>query len=155
MSGYDHTQRAPMHWILWAVVVLVAGIAWLTRGEPGTLVPLGIVECLCVIAALAFKWLRVCDAGEALLIAFGPLPLARKRIRYSDVAGVEMARSTLVDGWGIHYVIGRGWIWNLWGRDCARLTLRNGRHFRIGTDDPAGLVAFLESRIGSGHHSDQ
>ena len=55
---------------------------------------------------------------------------------------------TLLDGWGIHYMLGRGWTYNLWGRDCAKITLGR-RIIRVGTDDVKNLVACLREKIRS------
>jgi hypothetical protein len=43
-------------------------------------------------------------------------------------------------------VPGRGWTYNLWGRDCAKLTVR-GSTIRIGSDDVARLVELLHKKI--------
>jgi hypothetical protein len=51
-----------------------------------------------------------------------------------------------VDGWGVHWIPGRGTTYNLWGFDCAVL-LVNGRIVRIGSDDAEGLVEFLKAKI--------
>jgi hypothetical protein len=49
-------------------------------------------------------------------------------------------------GWGIHWNPWGGWVWNIWGFDCVVLQLNRGM-FRVGTDDPDGLVEFLRRRI--------
>jgi hypothetical protein len=41
----------------------------------------------------------------------------------------------------------RGWTYNLWGFDCVRLTMRNGRIHRVGTDDSDALYTFLQERL--------
>lgn len=53
----------------------------------------------------------------------------------------------MVDGWGIHKILGRGWTWNLWGFDCAELRV-DGQTLRVGSDDADGLVEFLKTRLG-------
>ena len=47
-------------------------------------------------------------------------------------------------GWGIRHVP-RGWMYNIAGRDSVELELQSGNVFRIGTDDPDGLLAALRS----------
>ena len=69
------------------------------------------------------------------------------RVRYADVETVEPARSNFLDGWGIHGFPGRGTIWNVHGFDCVELRLKSGRRLRLGTDDQAGLLEHLRSRI--------
>ena len=79
---------------------------------------------------------------------YGPLPWFRKAVPYTEITAVERGRSTLVDGWGIHWVPFRGWTYNLWGFDCAVLRL-GSRIVRIGTDDAENLVAFLQEKIAA------
>ena len=56
-----------------------------------------------------------------LALRFGPLPVLRKTFRYADITGVEIGRTSVIDGWGIHYMPGRGWTYNLWGFNCVKL----------------------------------
>ena len=70
-----------------------------------------------------FGSLTIRDDGEWLALRFGPLPLLRKTIRYADITGVEIGRTTIIDGWGIHFIPGRGWTYNVWGFACVKLTL--------------------------------
>ena len=61
-----------------------------------------------------------------------------------------MAKSSILDGWGIHMSPSGGWTWNLWGFDCVDVWFeREGktRKIRIGTNDPSGLHAFLTKQI--------
>ena len=37
----------------------------------------------------------------------------------------------------------KGWLWSIWGFRTVLLTLSNGKHFLIGTDDPEALAAAL------------
>jgi hypothetical protein len=60
--------------------------------------------------------------------------------------GFRAGKSDLLDGWGMHWVPGRGWIWNAIGRDCVEIELA-GRRFRVGTNDVPGLLALLTRRV--------
>jgi hypothetical protein len=102
---------------------------------------------VCLLAT-AFHHLTVEDRGEAMAIRFGPLPLFRKAVRYADIAGVEVGRTLILDGWGIHYSVRGGWVWNLWGRDCIVVRLKDGRVLRVGTDDAESLARFLDEKVG-------
>ncbi len=144
--GYEHTQRAPLHF-----VVLVPGVGMLVMGAVGSgpaWVPwvLGGTGLIMVLLSFCFQRLTVVGEQTALLLRFGPLPFFNHHIVYTRIREARVARSTLIDGWGIHYTVGRGWIWNLWGFDCVEVELDKGR-LRIGTDDAAGLARFLEERI--------
>jgi hypothetical protein len=109
------------------------------------------VAILCIVAAVMFLFgfmfadLTVRDEGDFLEIQFGPLPVFCFRVRYDEIQSVERSRSSIVDGWGIHTIPGRGTTYNLWGFDCAKLDI-SGKTVRIGSDDVEGLVAFLKSK---------
>ena len=101
------------------------------------------------LCGLVFGSLTIRDEGEWLALRFGPLPLLRKTIRYADITGVEVGRTRIIDGWGIHYMPGRGWTYNVWGFACVKLTL--GRKvIRVGTDDAEGLAKFIREKTGLG-----
>src|ERR1051325_2507893 len=109
-STYRHTQRAPLCWFLYALagVILAADyLAWNTPAVYGLTIG-GVVTS---VLAPTFHWLKVEDAGDRLLIAFGPLPLARRSVRYEDIVGVEVGRTTVMEGWGIHNSPRGGWVW--------------------------------------------
>ncbi|MDJ0523460.1 MAG: hypothetical protein QNJ90_15435 [Planctomycetota bacterium] len=145
--AYDHTQRAPLYLLLIATAVLMLGVAWWVRNESATVALLvASAAILPVLFAFSFKHLRVRDEDDALGIRFGPIPVFGKRVPYASMREAHIARSSLIDGWGIHWAPGRGWTWNLWGRDCVEITTEKGL-LRVGTDDPAGLQAWLEKRI--------
>ena len=99
-----------------------------------------------VLLGSAFHHLTVEDQGEKLAIRFGPVPLFGRTVRYADIVKVEVGRTLILDGWGIHLSLRGGWVWNLWGRDCVVLHLRKGV-LRIGTDDAPNLAQFLEEKI--------
>lgn len=108
----------------------------------------GAVSLVIALLAPAFHHLTVVDQGERLAIRFGPVPLFRRTVQYADIEKVEVGRTLFLDGWGIHYSIRGGWVWNLWGRDCVVVHFKNGGVLRIGTDDAPGLSRFLEGKLG-------
>jgi hypothetical protein len=143
--NYDHTQRGYLHLILYGVALVCLLLARSLPGQPVTAIAPAVVALVMVFFALCFQYLRVRDDGDGLAVRFGPIPLFGTRIRYADITAVAPARSDVLDGWGIHYLLGRGWIYNLWGFDCVRVELGK-KIIRIGTDDPVGLAEFLETR---------
>jgi hypothetical protein len=155
MATYDHTQRGYFHWLLYFVAVLcviagvVASVGRATRNEPAVLVIcvcIAVVALECVLAA-SFHYLRIRDAGDRLLLRFGPLPLLRGSVEYKSIATVEADRSSIIDGWGIHWLPGRGWTYNIWGFDCVLVTLDDGTTMRIGSDDAENLLEFLKVKM--------
>jgi len=147
---YDHTQTAPLYLLHVGVGIAILIGGWLT---PEVVVQI-ILYCsggLMFLFALSFRQLNVSDEGDRLLISFGPLPLFRRCIDYSDIETVERGRTTILDGWGIHLSPSGGWTWNLWGFDCVDVWYRKNskvKKVRIGTDDSVGSEAFLKERVG-------
>ncbi len=147
MPQYEHTQEGPVHLILYGLAATFVGIAWFSSGRGMPYVGMLALAGLMIFFALCFQRLTVRDEGEWLAIRYGPLPLFWRRIPYASMTAAEVARSDWLDGGGIHYIPGRGWIYNLWGRDCVKLQLGN-KKVRIGTNDVEGLLRFLKTRAG-------
>lgn len=145
---YEHTQKAPLGWILLAAgavaAVYVCVLAVLV--DPMAAVALAPIIVLFGCLAFCFGSLSVRDEGQYLRVRFGPVPVFGTKIPYAQMTGAEPARSDVLDGWGIHWIPGRGWIYNLWGFDCVRIRLGK-KMVRIGTDNVEGLAAFLQTRI--------
>lgn len=142
---YAHTQNAPLHWLLHGVTAVLCIGAWWSRGEPMIATVLVLSAVSSSLISLAFVNLTVRDQGEHMDVRYGPLPLFRTTIRYQDVHSARAARSNLVDGWGVHYIPGRGWTFNLWGRDCVEFQHKSGTT-RIGTDDVEGVLDCLRAK---------
>jgi hypothetical protein len=145
--GYTHTQNAPLCLILYGSALGCITFAWIVGGDTPVMYVAGGVSLLIAVLAPCFHHLTVEDQGDRLALRFGPLPLFRRMVRYADIDSVEVGRTLILDGWGIHYSVQGGWVWNLWGRDCVVARLKNGGLFRIGTDDADNLVRFLEGKI--------
>lgn len=143
---YDHTQHAPLHYLLWAIALGQLVAACFLLDQPFVAGVLGFGAAVVALFAACFMYLNVQDEGDRLAIRYGPLPLFRKSLSYDEITEARAGRSTVIDGLGIHFVPGRGWTYNLWGFDCAELKLGE-KTMRIGSDDVANLVDFLNSRI--------
>jgi len=146
--GYSHTQRGFFHLLLLGFAGLLVFLGTSVFAEEAAGVGITVVGGLMALVAFSFMHLTVRDGGDVLLVRFGPLPLLRQRIRYDAIRSVAVSRSSVIDGWGVHWLPGRGWIWNLWGFGCVALDV-DGKRLRIGTDDPEGLAAFLIERASS------
>jgi anti-anti-sigma factor len=142
---YAHTQNAPLCLILYGTALACFALAWITRDSPGIYIA-GSVGLLIALLGPCFHHLSVEDKGDILAIRFGPVTLFGRTLRYADIERVEVGRTLILDGWGIHMSIRGGLVWNLWGRDCVVVHLKKGT-LRIGTDDAENLARFLEGKI--------
>jgi len=150
MSGapetYYHTQESPLCLLVYGLAVTLLVLGWVLRDVPPILYSFPPVGLLVLILAASVHRLTVADLGDRLAIQFGPVPLFQRTICYADIVQVEVGRTTILDGWGIHLSLRGGWVWNLWGRDCVVFRFRKGV-FRVGTDDAENLARFVAGRI--------
>ena len=131
--------------LLFGFAALLFTVAWVTRAEAVVSAILLVTGLLMAMLGYSLQHLTVNDEGDRLAISFGPLPLFRKRIRYDDIIAVEIGRTTIMDGWGIHWSPWGGWVWSLSAGTCVVIRRRRGV-IRVGTDDAEGLTEFLKSR---------
>ena len=149
---YDHIQKSPLYFIIFATGVLQL-IATTTFFPWSTSIYPGIILFFCgifvIFLAFGFQHLQTVDQGNYLTIGFGklPLPLCKRKLFYKNIIKVEIGRTLLLDGWGIHYSIRGGWVWNIWGQGCV-IVYCEKETLRIGTDDAARLRTFLQTKIG-------
>lgn len=145
---YEHTQRGHWHYLLFAFAAGSLVAAWSLREElAGHYVCLGIALIL-IVCGMSSMQLTVRDEQDALAVRFGPLPLFFTRIPYEKIRHAQPDRTSIIDGWGIHYLPGRGTTYNIWGFSCVRLDV-DSRTIRIGTDEVTELVEFIQQRVGA------
>ena len=143
---YTHTQKAPLCLLVYALAVVFLALGWFVQDAPPIQWLFPPIGLLMLVIAASFHHLKVVDQGDVLSVRFGPIPLFRKTVPYSDIVKVEVGQTLILDGWGIHMSIRGGWVWNLWGRDCVVVHLKKGT-LRIGTDDAENLATFLQSQV--------
>lgn len=143
--AYWHRQYAPWYWLLYAIGAIQLTAVILIGGAPASWILLASGITVGLLAS-SFHHLTVEDRGERLSVRFGPSPLFSMSIPYSDMLSVEAGRTSFLDGWGIHYSLRSGWIWNVWGRDCVVIQRRQSI-MRIGSDDAENLLRFIRTRI--------
>ena len=87
----------------------------------------------------SFGSLQVIIDGKYLRIKFG-YGIYQKKFSLNDVMSAKTVKNRWYYGWGI-----RGWLWpkmwiyNVSGFDAVEIKLKNGKMYRIGTDEPKKL----------------
>lgn len=145
-ASYRHTQEGPLCRVLYALGAATFAFAWLSRADLSLAAILLGSALLMLLLAASLHHLRVEDRGDHLEVAFGPLPLFRRTIRYADIRRVEPNQTSLLDSLAVHFSLRGGWAWNIWGQDCVLVRLDRAV-LRIGTDDPQGLANFLDGKL--------
>jgi hypothetical protein len=142
---YEHTQAGwPMRIAFLATAVLFLVLTRLPELSR-TPTPVAVLVAGAVFTALlGWTWgsLTVRIQGGELRARFG-FGWPRKTVRLTDVESVEVTRTTVLEGWGVHRTR-RGWLYNVSGFDAVLLRLAGGRSLMIGTDEPRRLKAAIE-----------
>ncbi len=142
---YSNTQRGLIRPLLSSTGILFLALAFF---GPQSAFPAFFGTALMLyLMSFMFGYLATDDKGDHLIVRYGPLPLFRRRVRYADMASVEICKGGLfIDGCGIHWTR-RGWAWNVGGKKRVRVVFKNGGALIIGTDDPEGLEEHLKSKL--------
>lgn len=151
MAAYHHRQTGFIHWLVIPPGVIFTCLALMGRvSAPAGIIAAGVT----LITTLLFWYLTVSCDGRLLRVRFGPIGLFRINIPLGTIQSVEPATTTLLEGWGVHYSPGSGWIWNIAGRNCVKLTRLNGKALRIGTDEPDKLCQYIQTHIHNKQETD-
>jgi hypothetical protein len=146
---YKHTQIGYlMLTVLLAVIVLFAWAHIMAINEPPSIdsgpnfaVTAVMVLILSILAS--FVSLQVIIDGTYLRIKFG-YGIYRKKFLLSDMISVKAVRNHWYYGWGIRlWLWPKVWIYNVSGFDAVEIKLKNGKTYRIGTDEPEKLEQVL------------
>jgi hypothetical protein len=143
VTRYGHTQIGHVIiWFLLPIILITSGalIGSSSHREPPLVVSIILLVCL----ALFYK-LTITIEDETLCASFGPGTFRRK-VRLAEIVGCEPIRIRWWYGRGIH-LTPYGWLFNVSGFDAVAITLRDGRKFALGTDDPHGLTAAIRDAI--------
>ncbi|MFN3218533.1 MAG: hypothetical protein ACE367_18715 [Acidimicrobiales bacterium] len=141
---YEHTQSAPQPAFVVAALALVAAFVAAVTGEPSMLASTAVLAAVAVIA-FALSALTTMVTPDRITVAFR-WGRPRRAIPVEQVVRAEVVRNHWLLGWGIRWMPGAT-VFNVWGLDAVRLELDGARDFRIGTDDPEGLVAAISGCI--------
>jgi len=140
VTRYEHTQIG--HIIIWCLVAIILIASGLIGSSVDRELPV-IVWIILLVCLVLFYKLRITIEDETLCASFGP-GIIRKRVRLSEIVECEPIRIRWWYGWGIH-LTPCGWLYNVSGFDAVAITLRDGKRFALGTDDPHGLTEAIRS----------
>ena len=143
MTEYEHKQTA--FWTFYALGL--PALIYLTIGAFSSVTRVTLFTALVLLLLPFLFWkLTITVDRETLRAAFG-IGLVRKTVPVADIAACEPIRIRWWWGWGIH-LTPYGWLYNVSGLDAVVITLRNGRRFCLGTDQPNELIAAIR-RVAS------
>jgi hypothetical protein len=144
--NYKHTQVG--HLIIYAsLFVILPLIFLLSQNALSTDTIITLVFIFFLIAS--FSTLTVTIPAEHIQIKFG-YGLFKKNFPLKNISSVKTVRNSWYHGWGI-----RIWFWpfmqiyNVSGFDAVEMKMKNGRRYRIGTDEPKKLKVAINQALST------
>lgn len=144
MKEYKHTQIGYLLITAFSTAILFMGyLSVVTRFNLGTIFILVVmILCLALFATLTIQ-----GKGQAVNLQFG-IGVIRKHFVLNDIQAYRAVRNPWYYGWGIHVIPG-GWIFNVSGWEAVELQMKDGRKYRIGTDNAQGFMDAMEASLKS------
>jgi energy-coupling factor transporter transmembrane protein EcfT len=142
---YRHTQRGTWFLAIFAMTIFIMVVISSYQGWRWTS---AIVLGILLIIAFLFPSLTV-EVNDGRIKCWFGSGLIRREFALTEIIEAKAARNRWYYGWGIRYTP-HGWLFNISGLDAVELTLRSGKGFRIGTDEPDRVVAAIQKAAGFG-----
>lgn len=145
---YEHTQTA---YVSAGIAVATATILFLSlvasSGGERPVLPV-VVGVIALVLVVFFSRLSVTVSATEVTSTFG-FGWPTHTVAIADIVEVERVRTKWYHSWGYRLIRG-GLMYNVWGLDAVELRVSEQKIFRIGTDDPEGLLETISRAISSG-----
>ena len=149
MITYKHTQIGYL--TLTVTLAVSAFFAWvyiMASAEPqsvysGTNFAISATMILVLLILSSFVALTVSTDENYIRIKFG-YGIFQKKISLQEISSVKVVKNHWYYGWGIKlWLWPKTWIYNVSGFDAVELIMKNGKIYRIGTDEPVKLESAI------------
>jgi len=125
-------------------LVLYFGMIFMIADPEPALMP--IISIVLLLLA-SFLTLTVSIDGNDLRIKFG-YGIFSKRFSLSEIVSVKAVRNRWYNGWGIRFWWKpRMMIFNVSGFDVVEIKMKDGKIYRIGTDEPKKLEKAIRGAV--------
>lgn len=131
---YKHTQIGHLMIIALSIPLLILFFA-MSAAEFTQIFP--IVFFTLLIALALFHSLTVEISRTKLIVKFG-FGVINKKFILRDIESCHIVKNHWYYGWGIR-MTPHGWLYNISGFDAVEIKIKNGKTYRIGTDEPKNL----------------
>ena len=150
LHDYEHQQPGTLLRVTVGLAVVALGviaIASLAAGDNRGATWGCVLGTMFAMIFALFHSLTVRVSHNAIAISFG-IGIVQKSFVIDDIQTVAIVKNHWYNGWGIRRIRG-GWLYNVSGFDAVEIKTKNGRRYRIGTDQPRELLAAIESGIAA------
>ncbi len=139
---YKHTQIGYLIIIALIIPLLILFFV-MTIAEFIKILP--ITFSILLIALALFHSLTVEIDKTRLVIKFG-LGVINKKFILKDIESCHAVKNSWYYGWGIRRTP-HGWLYNISGLSAVEIQMKNGKKYRIGTDEPKSLEHAITQTI--------
>jgi hypothetical protein len=141
---YRHTQIGTT-----IIAILASGFLFILilSFNSGMFHPVFLEVFIIIIAAMVLFYALTIEISNGILTCTFGIGLIQKRIALSEISTVQAVQNPWYGGWGIHWIIGGSWLWNVGGMRGVELTFKDGRKLRLGTDEPETLARAIEASM--------
>ena len=143
MKGYEHNQWSLIPIGVFVAVIVAAGAYGGTAATPPQLF-FFVLLVLVILVAFARMTTRVDESGVRWAFTLGSPSVS---LAFVDIERIERVRTSIFEGWGIHWTPWHGWLWNVGGFDAVEFFLKDGRRLTVGTDDPGAFMDAINARL--------
>ncbi len=141
---YKHTQIGYLMIGVMVALLLYFGVIFMVADSDPVLVP--VLSVILLIIA-SFATLTVSIDGSYLRVKFG-YGIFSKSFALSEIVSVKSVKNRGYNGWGIRFWWKpRMMILNVSGFDAVEIHMRNGKIYRIGTDEPKKLESAIKQAV--------
>jgi hypothetical protein len=150
---YQHTQVGYLMLVVTlAVLILFVWVYITASAEPpsvdsGLNFAISAIMVLILFILISFVSLKVTIDESYLRIKFG-YGIFRKKFALKEIISAKQVRNHWYYGWGIRvWFWPYMWIFNVSGFDAVEIKMKNGKIYRIGTDDGEVLECAINREI--------
>lgn len=149
---YHHTQRNAAAFLLFNLAALLPIGLFLSGalppGDVGARITVLVAAAVMMLSSFALSSLTIAVRDGQLSWWFGP-GIVKKTVPLSTIVSAEPTTTSIFNGWGIH-LTGRGWLYNVAGRQAVLITQQDGKRFLLGTDEPDSLAQTIMTGARNG-----
>jgi hypothetical protein len=141
---YNHTQTGTlMIVIMLGIIGYLTIIMSLTGFDKETFII--VIVVLAILSSFCSLNVIIDESHIKLKFGYG---LIRKKFLLNEIISAEAVKNPWYCGWGIRFNPALStWIFNVSGFDAVEIKTRQGKTYRIGTDDPRILESSVKSAI--------
>jgi len=139
---YKHTQIGYLLIVALSIPLLILLFSIIIN----EFTPILLITLFVLLASLILFPSLTVKIDETRLIAEFGFGVINKKFVLKDIESCHIVRNPWYYGWGIR-ITPHGWLYNISGLSAVEIQMKNGRKYRIGTDEPQNLEEAIVKRI--------